>query len=159
MELEKRGTGREEVEEYLLNYGIEKGGLMNYLRDAFLSPHNPYIKIGPTSKLCLPFVNKGTVEFYKECVCREGEDSLRKDLILEDIMVISRERLPAEKLYGLIETYYKKFCGLSLEEQDEKNGILSFSDGKRKVHVTLSSCEEDVDYCRYYYHYIISERL
>jgi len=137
------------------NYGIEKGGLMSYLRDAFLSPHNPYIKIGPTSKLCLPFVNKGTVEFYKECVCRKGEDSLRKDLILEDIMIISREPLPAEKLYGLIETYYKKFCGLSLEEQDEKNGILSFSDGKRKVHVTLLESNDGWNYITY----IISERL
>ncbi len=154
MELEKRGTGREEVEEYLLNYGIEKGGLMNYLRDAFLSPHNPYIKIGPTSKLCLPFVNKRSAKFYRERVCIK-ENRPRESFTLEDIMVISREPLPAEKLYGLIKTYYEKSCRLPLEGSDESYGILSFSDGKRKVHVTLLESSDGWNYITY----IISERL
>ena len=152
MELEKRGTGREEVEEYLLNYGIEKGGLMNYLRGVF--SHYPSVDVGPTSELCLPSVNKRSAKFYRERVCIK-ENRPRESFTLEDIMVISRERLPAEKLYGLIKTYYEKSCRLPLEGSDESYGILSFSDGKRKVHVTLLESNDGWNYITY----IISERL
>ena len=153
MELEKRGTGREEAEEYLLESNIEKGGLMKYLRDGFPS-HDSSIKIGPTSELCLPSVNKRSAKFYRERVCIK-ENRPRESFTLEDIMVISREPLPAEKLYGLIKTYYEKSCRLPLEGSDESYGILSFSDGKRKVHVTLLESSDGWNYITY----IISERL